>query len=551
MQNPVRCAIYSRKSNENGLELAYNSIAAQRDHCKGYIKSREEFGWQLINKRYDDAGFSGGNMNRPALQRLLKDVSLGLIDVVVAYRYDRLTRSFLDFARILESFEKNGANFVSVSEAIDTTTPIGRMLPAMLILIAQTERENDSARIRDKFRMTRSKGMWIGGVVPEGYTRLNKRLVPVPEVVETIQFIYKRFLEIGSPLRISQELRAKGVHRQNGKLWNKDHVHTVLRNPVYAGKLWTLGENRELVDGVHEAVVTYEEWRAANERMKAKHTNTVRHSSTYAVLKGLLVCGLCGRVMGKCYTSKGRTGKIRYSYYKCAHEYRTGEPPCGARPLPTKVVHPMVMSEIAKFLSREANLRLIAGGDEDRIIFYRAALRDRETLLKSIEDNELERLANLVIDKITAFPDHLVINFKTLDQEDRKCAPNAYRVWKRIIRASRFTCVIRPMEDEMGNVLNPTQIVTFIAKARKWIEMMGQGLIPDATALAKKFGMNPAYFSKVMLCAFTSPELVEKLVAGELPNLSITQLVDKHWSVLWEDQHLLADTLNGLLPKGV
>ena len=209
------------------------------------------------------------------------------------------------------------------------------------------------------------------------------------------------------------------------------------------------------------------------------------------------------------------------------------------------------MSEIAKFLSREANLRLIAGGDEDRIIFYRAALRDRETLLKSIEDNELERLANLIIDKITAFPDHLVINFKTLDQEDRKCAPNAYRVWKRIIRASRFTCVIRPMEDEMGNILNPTQIVTFIAKARKWIEMMGQGLIPDATALAKKFGMNPAYFSKVMLCAFTSPELVEKLVAGELPNLSITQLVDKHWSVLWEDQHLLADTLNGMLPKGV
>ncbi len=194
----VRCAIYTRKSTEEGLELAFNSLHAQREACEAYVKSQAGEGWAVLKQAYDDGGFSGGSMERPALERLMADVDQGQIDIIVVYKIDRLTRSLADFAKIVERLEARGASFVSVTQAFNTTTSMGRLTLNVLLSFAQFEREVAGERIRDKIAASRRKGMWMGGSIPTGYDLKDKKLYPNPIEAEAIRFIFKRYLELKS-----------------------------------------------------------------------------------------------------------------------------------------------------------------------------------------------------------------------------------------------------------------------------------------------------------------------------------------------------------------
>jgi site-specific DNA recombinase len=232
----LRCAIYTRKSSEEGLEQEFNSLDAQREACGAYIASQRAEGWIVLPTEYDDGGFSGGTLERPALQRLLADIDAGLVDVVVVYKIDRLSRSLMDFSKLVEVFDRNAVTFVSVTQSFNTTTSMGRLTLNILLSFAQFEREVIGERIRDKFAASRKRGMWMGGWTPLGYDVVDRKLVVNEAEADLVRHIFARFLELGSVTLLLRELRQVGAITKQGKTFDKGTVYKLLNNRVYVGE---------------------------------------------------------------------------------------------------------------------------------------------------------------------------------------------------------------------------------------------------------------------------------------------------------------------------
>lgn len=259
----IRCAIYTRKSTEHGLKLEFNSLDAQREACDAYIKSQASQGWKALPKYYDDAAFSGGTLDRPALQQLLADIDAGLIDVIVVYKIDRLTRSLADFAKLVEKFDRRSISFVAVTQQFNTTSSMGRLTLNVLLSFAQFERELASERVRDKVAASRRKGKWTGGTVPLGYDARNKKLAVNPREAETVRTIFRRYLELGSLSQLVPDLDRKGIvtKQRDTKLakyrggipFSYGPLAHLLKNRVYLGEIhhggkWYRGEHEAIVD---------------------------------------------------------------------------------------------------------------------------------------------------------------------------------------------------------------------------------------------------------------------------------------------------------------
>ena len=252
MTKILRCAIYTRKSSEEGLEQDFNSLDAQREACEAFIKSQRHEGWSLVEKQYNDGGYSGGTMNRPAFQEMIKDVENGEIDIIVVYKVDRLTRSLMDFAKIVEVFDKHSASFVSITQQFNTTTSMGRLTLNILLSFAQFEREVTGERIRDKFAASRKKGMWMNGVAPIGYKRNNGKLIIIPEEAEIIKLIFDKYLELGTVPELMNYLKDERIFTRNGKIFSKGHLYHILSSKVYIGKI---EHKNEIYEGLHEAII--------------------------------------------------------------------------------------------------------------------------------------------------------------------------------------------------------------------------------------------------------------------------------------------------------
>ncbi|NGX97232.1 MAG: recombinase family protein [Candidatus Afipia apatlaquensis] len=259
----LRCAIYTRKSTEHGLDLEFNSLDAQREACEAYIKSQSFQGWQCLAARYDDPAYSGGNLDRPALQQLLKDIDAGRVDIVVVYKIDRLTRSLADFAKLVEAFDAKSISFVAVTQQFNTTTSMGRLTLNVLLSFAQFERELSSERVRDKVAASRRKGKWTGGTIPLGYDIANKKLVPNPVERKTIEYIFRKYLELKSSQQLIAHLDAKGIVTKRREAKQKKYqggipftygpLAYVLKNRIYLGEMshhgkWYPGEHKPILD---------------------------------------------------------------------------------------------------------------------------------------------------------------------------------------------------------------------------------------------------------------------------------------------------------------
>ena len=321
LKRRMRCAVYTRKSSEEGLDQEYNSIDAQRDAGHAYIASQRAEGWIAVADDYDDPAFSGGNMERPALKRLMTDIEAGKIDVIVIYKIDRLTRSLADFSKMVEVFERQGVSFVSVTQQFNTTTSMGRLMLNVLLSFAQFEREVTGERIRDKIAASKRKGMWMGGIPPIGYDVANRRLIPNEAEAKTIAHIFQRFVELGSTTKLVKELRLDGVTSKawttqdgrvrEGKPIDKGLIYKVLNNRTYLGELrhkelWYQAEHPPIItkaiwDDVHAILST-------NGRVRA----TTTRAKTQYLLKGI-VFGSDGRAMSPFQTAK-QNGR-RYRYY--------------------------------------------------------------------------------------------------------------------------------------------------------------------------------------------------------------------------------------------
>ena len=257
MPRRMRCAVYTRKSSEEGLDMEFNSLDAQREACEAYIASQRAEGWVTVRDQYDDGGFSGGTLERPALQRLLADIAAGLIDVIVVYKIDRLSRALMDFSRLVEIFDRHNVTFVSVTQSFNTTTSMGRLTLNILLSFAQFEREVIGERIRDKFAASRKKGMWMGGFVPLGYDVKDRKLVVNEREAATVRMIFERYTRMGSATALARALRAEGITGKQGKLVDKGYLYKLLNNRVYVGEAVHKGT---AYPGEHEAIVDRALW---------------------------------------------------------------------------------------------------------------------------------------------------------------------------------------------------------------------------------------------------------------------------------------------------
>ena len=418
MKTPVsklRCAIYTRKSSEEGLEMEFNSLDAQREAGLAYIQSQRSEGWILVGDRYDDGGFSGGSMERPGLQRLLRDVEAGRIDVIVVYKVDRLSRSLTDFARIVDVFDTHNASFVSITQAFNTTTSMGRLTLNILLSFAQFEREVIGERIRDKFAASRARGMWMGGTPPLGYDVRYRKLVVNEAEAELLRLIFSRFLRVGSATKLAQELRRAGhttkcwttqdgKHRP-GKPIDKGAIYKLLNNRVYLGEAVHKGTS---YPGEQAAIIDAATWDkvhailAANRVARANGTR----AQTPALLRGLIFAP-GGHAMTPSHTRKA--GKL-YRYYVATDAIRQGYADCPVRSVPAAEVEEAVVAQVRHLLRTPeiiARTWAAAKHEGDAAIPERdviKAVTELATLWDELFPAEQARIVRLLVERVNLAP---------------------------------------------------------------------------------------------------------------------------------------------------
>ena len=311
MKKQIRCAIYTRKSTEEGLEQDFNSLDAQREACEAYIKSQKHEGWILVEKQYNDGGYSGGTMERPAFQDLLNDIQNDEIDIVVVYKVDRLTRSLMDFSKIIDIFDKHETSFVSITQQFNTTTSMGRLTLNILLSFAQFEREVTGERIRDKFAASRKKGLWLTGKPPYGYYKDKHHMLHKKQpYADNVKRIFEIYLEEKNVRLLSTRLKEEGIFTENGKEFSYGNLYNILSRNVYIGKL---GQNGKICDGVHEPLVSEEIFNAVRAQIKA---NRIESKHSLKAQSGSLLSGLAYDDKGnKMIVSNSNGAGKRYRYY--------------------------------------------------------------------------------------------------------------------------------------------------------------------------------------------------------------------------------------------
>ena len=396
-----RCAVYTRKSSEEGLDKEFNSLDAQREACEAYVQSQKAEGWVLVPDDYDDGGISGGTLERPALKRLLADIEAGRVDVVVVYKIDRLSRSLMDFARLVDVFDRNEVTFVSITQSFNTTTSMGRLTLNILLSFAQFEREVIGERIRDKFAASRKKGMWMGGWAPLGYRVENRKLLIDEPEAEKVRWIFTRYVQTGSVTTVVKELTAEGFVNRYGQTLDKGRLYKLLNNRVYLGEAVHKGV---AYPGEHEGIIGRSLWdrvhavMAEGARAKAGRTR----AQTPALLKGIIFDAE-GRAMSPSHTRKGQR---LYRYYVSqsvirgvgrvgAAPRRTDESGASAHHSDTGVSPSDLVTRVPAGDVEAAvmdQLRLMLRSPEIIVAISRAARRDLPDLTEAEVRDALDRL---------------------------------------------------------------------------------------------------------------------------------------------------------------
>ena len=516
----LRCAVYTRKSTEQGLEQAFNSLNNQREAAEAYIKSQAHEGWSLLPAPYDDGGISGGTLDRPALQRLLEEVRAGRVDIIVVYKVDRLTRSLTDFAKLVELFDQHGASFVSVTQAFNTTTSMGRLTLNVLLSFAQFEREVTGERIRDKVAASKRKGLWLGGVCPFGYQVENKCLVPHPVEAEQVRFMFGRYLEVGSIKALIRDLDSRGMRtrvqpRTNGTQrgglgFNPTGLCHLLKNRCYIGEVVHKGRYHP---GVHEPIVDRVLFEAVGAALTAKAPQQHhKRANRESLLKGLLYDAKGDRMTP---ASCGPRGPI-YRYYisRVATVGRRAEAPKRYR-----ISAPGIEAKVLEVLGWEPARPVDAPGD---------ALPSPAALLRE------RMLAH--VERVTVFPDTIRIEMKGSEDDE---APAPVTVpW---VSRGRYAKPIIA-DPETGRRLSVpigqqqrARLLQGIANGRRWLDELAEGEVADVESLAKRENCSARYIRIVLNLAFLPPDTVRAAIAGTLSaGMGVVSLSER--PVLWE-QH--------------
>src|SRR4051794_38597689 len=554
-----RCAIYTRKSSEEGLEQEFNSLAAQREACEAYIRSQQHEGWVLATTRYDDGGFSGGNLERPALQHLLADIRSGRIDIVVVYKVDRLTRSLADFARLVELFDAESVSFVSVTQQFNTTSSMGRLTLNVLLSFAQFEREVTGERIRDKIAASKKKGMWMGGNAPLGYDADKRALMINPAEAETVRRIFALYREHGCVRRVKDEadrleLRtrrhrsAKGAER-GGAPFSRGHLYRLLANPIYTGRIT---HKDQLSPGQHPALIDDETWNAVRNRLTANAANYRRRdrAAEPSLLAGLLVGAQGERLTPSHAVKKGR----RYRYYVSAA--LIAEPVNNGRQSWRFAAHEIedcVIGILVDALTSPARLFEGLGAPDMSSDLVRRLLGRAARFAVALRSSPAERakIVRELVEKVILEENRIVIKMRRaalLGGDVPLCASEQPRD-----RAGELTAAIdykrRGAETKLvlpglarhhqASRCDPA-LIKAIARGRAWFEELATGRARSLQELADRDCIARRYIRRLIDLAFLSPQLVETILQGRQPvELTATRLTELDLPLSWTEQHSL------------
>jgi site-specific DNA recombinase len=498
----IRCVIYTRVSTDQGLDQDFNSLDAQREAAEAFIKSQMHEGWSAQKSPYDDGGFSGGTLNRPALQRLLVDIKAGLIDTVVVYKVDRLTRSLADFAKLVELFDAHKVSFVSVTQSFNTTTSMGRLTLNVLLSFAQFEREVTSERIRDKIGASKRKGLWVGGMVPLGYASVNKKLVVVPEEAERVRLIFQRYRDLGSLDKVLSDLHARGIATkqrqlssgkvQGGIPFTRGGLAYLLRNRFYVGEILYKGS---ICPAEHEPILAREMFEAVQAHLDAQRIERrgVRRGGS-ALLAGKIFDDQ-GHTMTP---SHARKKGVRYDYYlssAMAHG-RAGE--AGSlRRVAARQIEPLVTGVLRAQC-------LDAGAIDNRVLIDSYLLRCQLSATEmTITYRPQGAAATQTTDESNA--DAELPLTMTLPW-----SPQVSRRARDILIPRTALAHPSPLDGRARS-----QLVRAIARGRRWLDEIVEG--SDVQAIAEREGCTGRSVMQTLSLAFVCPDLVTAAVEGRLP----------------------------------
>ena len=531
----VRCAIYTRKSSEEGLEQSFNSLHAQREACEAYVLSQRHEGWQAIATKYDDGGYSGGNMERPALKRLLEDIAARRINTVVVYKVDRLTRSLADFAKIVETFDKQGISFVSVTQQFNTTTSMGRLTLNVLLSFAQFEREVTGERIRDKIAASKRKGMWMGGTVPLGYELQERNLVVQPSDADVVQQIFELYLKLGCVSRLKEYLEQQGMHSKKrisrtgrvsgGAVYSRGALYGMLQNRIYLGVITHKGAS---YPGQHEAIVDRTLWDEVQAQFKANLQAERKRPRTtgQSVLTGLLYDSDGNRFTPSHANKKGR----RYRYYiSQAAIHGRGKGSRGPVRLPAEEIEALVLSQLKELL--ESPQRLL-----DLFSEVPPSPDDVQRLLETTQrpgdsSDKTQSLLKSAVARIVVHDEQIEVQInkqallrELLGQEmDSGMQPTAedaadlliLRTDAQLKRCGGEVRFQLPPDSNHAKAHPTPSLIRAVARAHDWVDRILRGELANQRALAEATGLDERYVGRILPLAFLAPDLTEAILEGK------------------------------------
>lgn len=518
MTKPLRCAIYTRKSSEEGLEQDFNSLHAQREASEAYILSQKHEGWQLIKTEYDDGGYSGGTMNRPGLQRLMQDIEAGKVDVVVVYKVDRLSRSLHDFAKMVEVFDRHKVSFVSVTQQFNTTTSMGRLTLNVLLSFAQFEREVTGERIRDKIAASKKKGMWMGGHPPLGYDRVEKKLVVNEAEAEILRSIFTRYLELGSVRALREDLNNRGIYNKarvhDGNLCppaplSRGGLYQLLSNPVYLGKI---RHKDAIYDGEHAAIIDQELWDAVQQQLLVHGPE--RRRKMRITGRSLLI-GKLFDASGEplCPSHSLKEGR-RYRYYiskSLARDPRTDKNH-GWR-IPAFEIEQRVIQAMRSTLGDQSKLALLLEAANVEPQYLMLYLHEAQTLAKRL-DIEVDHfdLIPPLLERVVLKPYCIQLMLKLVTGT----APAAIITTDLPMQIKRRGIEMRMVVGDCKGKPDPN-LLRAVARARLWFDELATGRVTTITQIARRENIDKGYVSRLLKLAFLPPMAVESIVAGTQP----------------------------------
>ena len=517
----IRCAIYTRKSSDEGLEQEFNSLDAQRVAAEAYIQSQIHEGWQIMPERYDDGGYSGGNLKRPALETLIADIEAGKVNTVVVYKVDRLSRSLHDFAKLVELFDKHDVTFVSVTQAFNTTNSMGRLTLNILLSFAQFEREVTGERIRDKFAASKKKGLWMGGPVPLGYDVVNRKLVVNKAEVAQVEYIYKKYLELKSIEKVLHHITLKGYINKRGNTYTKHSLRTILTSVLYIGKMSHKGE---IFDGEQESILDKSLWEAVQEQLKQNTLNEAgkKNDAHEHLLKGKVFDEL-GNVYVTTYTSK----KARRHYYYL-----------------NKVTRNRVN---AKALHETILFALENDNDFIKSIVLTGLTREE---IKHRYKQDLEIIAKQAVDKIVVHEKKFSIFVDKVKVEtiiqgcdiDKSAEPNLHEMSIDMLFESYEgrKCILLNGNKVSHNdidIKRHENMVRLIVQAFQLNEEFQKSKFSTIKEFAEKIDMDRTYLGDLLKLRFLAPEIITIIFKGQSPiHLNASKLMRTKFPRCWKQQ---------------